>query len=714
MTGRSRRGIHSFRKRLRTPARVPIQPHEGERTLAQIETQSRDLHNRLAGQFGLLAYLAFVGVTLMGVEDADFFVSTRQIQLPLVGVSIPTLTFFWTAPLLGAVLYVYLHLHLMSLWHALARAPTEIDGKPLGERGDPWPVNDLALRTRRDKPFRTQPLRWLANLVTIALVWLAGPVVLVGFWLRSMPAHELGMTLLISLCVLVSLFVGVSSAVTFRQVIPLEKEHARPWRPMWRKALAGLVAVVVLFYGAAWSQFGFPTDPRVNAAFDTMEAWTGPRFEDEVANDGSVAQSARDAQTAWLETWIRRLGAELSSADLTEVELVPKPSDWRSRVVAQRRFRAEWCAQQDVPRSVCSETGVEDAIDRTSLNAQRVAWCDTAPHIPHMPGFEATEAPKVLRCARFFAQQDEGFLEAWNEERQSQLDALSPLDLRGRDLRIAKANGAFLANADLLGAHLEGAGLRRASLEGATLQFAHLKRAALQFSHLEAADLGGAHLEGADLLRAKLQGAVLWGAHLESTNLRGSQLYGADLRFAHLKRAVLRLAHLKRADLGGAHLEGADLRSVHLGSANLRHAHLEDADLRFAHLEDANLKDARLKGASLQGATLAHALIHGADITGSLGLTQNQLNTVLGSDDTKLPADANTGRPLHVWSCWAELPPHWDDLLEHFSFGNPIRVETLRADLLCSPGTEPECRGTYVSPDGVVGEPGSSCPDRSP
>ena len=54
---------------------------------------------------GLLSYFAFVGVTLMGVEDADFFIPSRQTQLPLIGVSIPTLLFFWTAPLFGAALF---------------------------------------------------------------------------------------------------------------------------------------------------------------------------------------------------------------------------------------------------------------------------------------------------------------------------------------------------------------------------------------------------------------------------------------------------------------------------------------------------------------------------------------------------------------------------------------------------------------------------------
>ena len=49
---------------------------------------------------GLLSYLAFVGVTLMGVQDADFFIPERQTALPLIGVSVPTNLFFYIAPTL--------------------------------------------------------------------------------------------------------------------------------------------------------------------------------------------------------------------------------------------------------------------------------------------------------------------------------------------------------------------------------------------------------------------------------------------------------------------------------------------------------------------------------------------------------------------------------------------------------------------------------------
>ena len=50
----------------------------------------------------LLGHLAFIGISLLAVEDADFFVETLRTDLPLVGVAVPTYAFFLFAPLLAA------------------------------------------------------------------------------------------------------------------------------------------------------------------------------------------------------------------------------------------------------------------------------------------------------------------------------------------------------------------------------------------------------------------------------------------------------------------------------------------------------------------------------------------------------------------------------------------------------------------------------------
>lgn len=84
------------------------------------------------------------------------------------------------------------------------------------------------------------------------------------------------------------------------------------------------------------------------------------------------------------------------------------------------------------------------------------------------------------------------------------------------------------------------------------------------------------------------------------------------------------------ADLIGAKLSGADLRF-----ANLRGAYLIAADLRGADL----------RAADLIGADFRDADIRGADLTGSLFLTQTQLNAAKGDAGTKLPASLT--RPQH-------------------------------------------------------------------
>jgi uncharacterized protein YjbI with pentapeptide repeats len=84
------------------------------------------------------------------------------------------------------------------------------------------------------------------------------------------------------------------------------------------------------------------------------------------------------------------------------------------------------------------------------------------------------------------------------------------------------------------------------------------------------------------------------------------------------------------ADLFGAKLRGADLRSANLRGAYLIAADLREADLRQADLIGADLRDTRLEG---------------ADLTGSLFLTQSQVNAARGDARTKLPPTVI--RPSH-------------------------------------------------------------------
>ncbi|MCP3740257.1 pentapeptide repeat-containing protein [Rossellomorea sp. BNER] len=113
--------------------------------------------------------------------------------------------------------------------------------------------------------------------------------------------------------------------------------------------------------------------------------------------------------------------------------------------------------------------------------------------------------------------------------------------------------------------------------------------------------------------------------------LHTSELVRADALLKHKSSKKRQKNYGRGGDFMGANLKKADLRG-----ANLRGAYLIAADLRGADLRDSDLIGADLRDADLSG----------ADLTGSIFLTQAQINSATGDLHTKLP-------PLLTH------PPHW-------------------------------------------------------
>ena len=315
-------------------------------TTTQIERIDTLTRTARTSWFGLISYLAFVGVTLLGVEDADFFIPERQTQLPLVGVSIPTLLFFAIAPALGAALYAYFHLHLLKLWDALNDAlppapnpprrgllshfpplrgyePNGPDDRPLGDRIAPWLVTDLALSYRTDG-LTHRPLRWIALLATGFLSFLAGPLVLFFFWLWSMPAHNELLTV-----------VGCGIPLSLSIVTCISS-----WRQMHHR-VREVPAITPLMrrlrYTAAWVGF----------AAVTVVGW--------LTTEGSFANYAmnyfgHDAASIEGKWWADdKLNKFLVPASLANVNFVNAPPEFRTHDVDKAAFRRNWCATEEIP-----------------------------------------------------------------------------------------------------------------------------------------------------------------------------------------------------------------------------------------------------------------------------------------------------------------------------------------------------------------------------
>ncbi|MEV4312557.1 pentapeptide repeat-containing protein [Actinocrispum sp. NPDC049592] len=105
---------------------------------------------------------------------------------------------------------------------------------------------------------------------------------------------------------------------------------------------------------------------------------------------------------------------------------------------------------------------------------------------------------------------------------------------------------------------------------------------------------------------------------------------------------LLRTSELVRAEIKP---KKKDRRGADLIGANLRKADLSGANLRGAYLIGADLREANLRKADLIGADLRDAALDGADLTGSLFLTQTQVNAAKGTAATRLPEVL--ARPAH-------------------------------------------------------------------
>lgn len=536
-------------------AQTRPRPAKAGDTAAQIARINALTQAGRANWFALLAYLVFVFITVLGVQDADFFVPSRQTDLPLVGVAIPTASFFIFAPLLGSALYTYLHLHIRKVTEALTAPPVTVKGAALENPVASWLLNDMVLRWRHpdtdgNRAARPRPLDALATLTVIALVWLAGPFVLGWMWWRSWPAHDEYVTVLIAACLLAAAYAGITSWIKLRRDL---SGDADPFPDLLRDLGLTFAAMGLLLVSLQQTELGVPQP------------------------DGTL---------------------RLAPADLSGLRASVLPPDQTDPTTARHRLRTEWCKRMDLEPGACGRTPSANVTPPPAQAANRDKWCARQGYDTGQP------------CQDRFSQLDDDFRAEWSALRTQTIAALDKPDFTGRDLRNADLSRASLTGMNFTRARLNGADFTGAHLERA--RFTCTPQTAPNFvgyCFAEAADLSGANLSAAQMEEANLFGAQLAGAVLEGTNLAG-----ADLGEARMVGSHLRGAQLTGADLSRANIRSADLSYTQMAGTNLSEAHLDGAELSYTQMAGANLSDAHLDGAVLGYAKMKGANFRGAEM----------------------------------------------------------------------------------------------------
>jgi len=136
--------------------------------------------------------------------------------------------------------------------------------------------------------------------------------------------------------------------------------------------------------------------------------------------------------------------------------------------------------------------------------------------------------------------------------------------------------------------------------------------------------------------------------------------------------------HRVRLDLREAFLQGADLQGAYLREANLQATDLQGAFLQATDLQGADLQGADLQGANLQEANLQGAGLEGADLQRADEITQDEIESTIGSSETKLPEGLNHPE------LWRRSPEEQMDILQERNneelinvlLGRSIRAES--------------------------------------
>ncbi len=395
--------------------------------LAYVEEISRKAQKLFVS---ILLGSVYSWLTIANTTDAQLLTNSSSTPLPNIGTPIPVVLFYWAGPALLVGLYFYFHLYLQRLWEGLANLPAIFpDGRTLDRKAHPWLLNGLVLayfvRLRGNRP----PLSRLQNCFSVLLAWWIVPCTLLLFWIRFLPRHDWGGTILHVLLIVVSIWAGlILNRLAVKTLRGIDRKTYN-----WREALhddrtykRSAIALGTLGIGAFFSLISL-------GAIEGVHFW--PELE-----EGGSPYNVR----YWAPRALALLGRS-PFAELDEVELSIKPVSWKEgntsdeiKLVKGARLRA---------RNLRSATADGAFLVRAQL---QFAVLDFA----HLSGADLREAD--LRWATLKG--------AW----------LTETNLRNSNLRGTDCRRAIFIEADLQGSDLQQANLSEAILTKANLKSANL------------------------------------------------------------------------------------------------------------------------------------------------------------------------------------------------------------------------------------------------
>ena len=678
-----------------------------DKHLEQIQILSERIRNTW---ISLLLAALFISVSLASHDDSRFFVYGAETILPLVGVSVPTRTFFYFSPILLLAIYVYLHIYIIRFAHFIVDFDSPADQKfvfpSVLNFGVSWLLGTYQENSEiegRIGKYNTIT-GFLSFLISFSLMWISVPGIVASIFWEGMVVHDFAMSLIGLVCLILSVCVGVASALSIAEA---------KWN--FAQSYSNVRSLILWICGAvSVSLLSIITWERVVG--DIPE----PKFYSEFFGED-------------IPFSVNRI--PLASADLNGIRMVPVPKEWQSWENWLSDYSTKW------------KTANEADFRKSWLISSQ----DEFPQATH----EQLElALEVALDLEMLADAESRYLEYISSVVESH-------DLREVDLRNADLTGAFLPGVLLRGADLSGARLGDAQLQGAQLncdlrffrvnlesdfhgagrdprpstlrdtscdKSTNLTNAYLGGADLQGANLSYAEMEGAAILDADFQMARLWVTHFGRNFSAGANFYSADLRAATIgERGIwpgvdFRFADLRgfdgsKSQLFGSRFDGADLGGANfsdsvMSGSEFNHIRVSrvftlpgpvfhDTDLSGARFHGLQVRRLEFSSAELDGASLDFVDCTGIDFSFAVldsvsiacgKIPSDALETAVGNDETIIPK----GSVLS--SCWIAVPAEKNQEVDLSRLCGDERIEQagVWVSECTNPKAFPEIRRTFI------------------
>ena len=157
----------------------------------------------------IIAVCMYSCISIWSASDINIIANNRGLNLPIINVSLPMISFFMFTPVVILAIYTYFLLYFQNLMERLRLAPAVFpDGKTLDEQADPWIVLSF-VRLHLTGIERNGRDLW-QYLLIVFLVWWLVPLTLLGFWYKYVIASNTLPVFFLIVCCILSSVLGMS------------------------------------------------------------------------------------------------------------------------------------------------------------------------------------------------------------------------------------------------------------------------------------------------------------------------------------------------------------------------------------------------------------------------------------------------------------------------------------------------------------------------